>query len=119
MGKFDDATKLIDEALRIRKDNLPEGHIAIAEAEEWMGNVFREKGKYDDALEFYQSSLESKTKLFGGIHEEVGTAVYTLAITLDGAGKYVEAITGFKEVSLFVEKCIFFRNPHLIATFRH
>jgi len=98
VGKLDDATKLLEEALRIRQDKLDEGHESIAETEEWMGNVLREQRDYDRALEFYRQSLNSKREIFGGSHEEVANATYTLAITLDGAGKYEAAIMNFKEV---------------------
>ena len=85
---------------------MNEDHESIAETEEWMGNVLREQKDFDRALEFYRHSLNSKRKIFGDSHEEVANAIYTLAITLDGAGHHEPAIMNFKEVryqNLFIE----------------
>lgn len=112
MGKLDDATKLLEEALRIRQEKLDEGHESIAETEEWMGNVFREQRDFDRALEFYRHSLKSKREIFGDSHEEVANATYTLAITLDCAGKYEAAIMNFKEVRCW--SFLFERSVYII-----
>lgn len=89
----------MEEALRIRKHNLEEGHGFIAESEEWMGNVLREQGDFDRALECFKSALQAKKKNFGNDHEEVANTMYNLAITLDRMGNYDVSIQHFKEVS--------------------
>ena len=100
VGEIGDARKLLEKALSIRKNNgggeYKEG---IAETEEWIGNVLREEGKLDEAVEYFNSALASKKEIFGSEHEEVGNTMFILAITLDGVKAFDLSIKHFKEVS--------------------
>ena len=51
-----------------------EGHDSLDVAKSYnnIGNVYNRQGKYEEALEYYQKSLDIKIRVVGGDHPDVG-----------------------------------------------
>ena len=89
---------MLEKALHIRKNKGEQCREGIAETEEWIGNVLREEGKLDEAIQFFKSALATKKDIYGHDHEEVGNTMFTLAIALDAVKEVDLAIKFFEEV---------------------
>ncbi len=53
----------------IRRHNLGERHESCADTQQWIGNVMREWGHYDEALVCFESALQIKKETLGADHE--------------------------------------------------
>ena len=97
---MDNACERLEEALKIRKQNLIDGDQCIAETEQWLGNVMRETERLDEALTFFKSALKSKKATLGRNHEDVADALHNMAIVLDDLEKFELSIGCYQEVGL-------------------
>jgi tetratricopeptide (TPR) repeat protein len=52
----------------------------VATAYNNIGNLFKRKGRYEKALEYYSKSLKIKIKLFGGRSEGVAASLSNIAL---------------------------------------
>lgn len=99
-GDLSEAKEALSEALRIREESLDEDDESTSETRQWMGNVLKDLGECELALECYQASLSTKKIIFGEDHEEVANTMMSIAIALDQLGDYSSSIQYYKEVSL-------------------
>ena len=97
---MDNAYALLDEAFRLRVHHLGEDDEAVADTEQWLGNVMRESGRLEEALDYFKSSLKKKKAKFGNDHEDVADAMHNMAIVLDDLEKYELSAGCYQEVSL-------------------
>src|SRR5947208_2510259 len=89
-ARFDEAEKLIREALDQGRHTLPKEHPAIAAATDALGRVLEEKGEYDQALPILQEAvrLRSKPQTEAG---EMSASMYELANVYFYSGRYRES----------------------------
>ncbi|KAK6352104.1 hypothetical protein TWF730_008935 [Orbilia blumenaviensis] len=62
-----------------------------------IGMIFDDRGKYDEAMLWYQRSLVGKEKILDKHHKLILSTRNAIAITLDNQGKYDEALTLYQE----------------------
>ena len=94
------AYMLLHEALMIRKFHLSDTDESVADTEQWLGNVMREAGKLEEALDFFKSALKSKKAKLGNDHEDVADAMHNMAVILDDLQKFELSLGCYQEVSL-------------------
>ena len=90
---------LLHEALQIRKYHLSDIDESVADTEQWLGNVLRETGRLEEALDFFKSALKSKKAKLGSNHEDVADAMHNMAIILEDLQKFDLSIGCYQEVS--------------------
>lgn len=95
---MENAFTLLSEALYIRKLHFDDDNESIADTEQWLGNVMRETGRLDEALEYFKSVIQSKKAKLGNDHEDVADAMHNMAIMLDDLHKYELSIGCYQEV---------------------
>ncbi len=98
IGSFSDAKQALSEALVIREEKLDDEDEGLSETRQWMGDVLRELGEFDLALECCQASLRTKKICFGEDHEEVANTMFSLALTYDKMSDFTNSIQYYKEV---------------------
>jgi tetratricopeptide (TPR) repeat protein len=64
-----------------------------------FGHIEEKIGKYDNALKFYQKSLEIKLKTYGGENSSIATSYENIGIIWDDKGEYDKALD-------FYQKCL-------------
>jgi tetratricopeptide (TPR) repeat protein len=92
---------LLNEALSIKKYNLSDMDESIADTEQWLGNVMRETGRLEEALDFFNSALKCKKAKLGNDHEDVADAMHNMAVVLDDLEKYELSVGCYQEVSSY------------------
>ena len=55
-----------------------------------IGLVYDRQGKYEEALEYYQKSLDIKIRVVGGDHPDVATSYQNLAVVYQRQGNHVQ-----------------------------
>ena len=55
-----------------------------------IGAVYDSQGKYEEALEYYQKSLDIKIRVVGGDHPDVATSYQNLAVVYQRQGNHVQ-----------------------------
>ncbi len=108
------AYTLLDEALRLRLHHLGENDEAVADTEQWLGNVMRETGKLEEALDFFKSSLKKKKMIFGDDHEDVADAMHNMAIVLDELEKTELSLSCYQE-ALRIRELIYGHDDIMVA----
>jgi len=78
--------------LAIRLKTLGGEHPYVADSYNNIGVVWKNKGEYDKALDFYQKSLEIKLKTLGGEHPSVADSYNNIGLVWDIKGEYDKAL---------------------------
>ena len=72
----------------------------------------KDLGKYDQAIEYYERSLEMRKQIYGDMpHPDVADSLNNLGNALKDLGKYNQAIE-YYERSLEMKKQIYGDKPH-------
>ena len=79
LGRFAQAQRLLDSALRVRESQLGPNDPAVAEVLNVLGDVAREKGDFDAAERSYQRALAIREKAFGPVNVDVASTLSGLA----------------------------------------
>ena len=79
LGRFAQAQRLLDSALRVRESQLGPNDPAVAEVLNVLGDVAREKGDFDAAERSYQRALTIRQKAFGPVNIDVASTLSGLA----------------------------------------
>ena len=90
------AFKYYNKPLEIRLKTLGEEHPDVAASYHNIGNLYNDKGEYDNALEYYNKSFALSLKVFGEEHPDV-------AICYSNIGN-VYAVKGDYDSSLIYQK---------------
>ena len=88
----------------------------VADTEQWLGNLMRETGHLDEALDYFKSALVSKKAKVGNNHEDVADAMHNMAIILDDMQKHELSIGCYQEVSR-LSKC--YVNQNILTWSQH
>lgn len=91
MGLFDKAVPFLKDALEIRRKQLGEEHIDVAQSYCYLGDMYRKQGKYAEAEPLIKRGLELQEKLLGPDHPIVARSLNTLAVLYENASRYAEA----------------------------
>ena len=77
-----------------------------------IGSVLNEQGKYEEALEHYNKSLEIDPKVFGtDEHATIATTLQNIGSVLNEQGKYNEALEHYNK-SLEIDRKVFGTDEH-------
>ena len=66
-------------------------HLDVAASYNNIGAVYMEQGRYQEALDHYQKSLDIKIKLVGHLHPDVATSYSNMAVVHGRQGHYDES----------------------------
>jgi len=83
-----------------------------------LGEVWREKGEYDKAIEYYEKALKSDLKNFDENHPTVATSWNNMGLAWKHKGKYDKAIE-YLEKALKSDLKNFDENHPTVATIRN
>lgn len=86
LGRYDQALPLAEEALRLQRATLGDGHAGVAESLNQVGEVLRHQGEYDRAEELHREALALRRQLFGEEHPDVATSLTNLGTVLWAKG---------------------------------
>jgi tetratricopeptide (TPR) repeat protein len=67
-------------------------HLDVAASYNGLGNVYDSLGQYEEALEYYQKSLDIKIRVVGGDQLDVAASYNNVAIIYEAQGKREEAL---------------------------
>ena len=101
--------------LDIKKHLLKGDHTDLATALNNVGSVYSNLGKDDEALRYYNESLEMTQRLFKGDHTSIATSLNNVGSVYDNLGKYDEALRYCKD-SLEMKQRLFKGDHSSIAT---
>src|SRR5579871_6023083 len=90
-GFFAEAEPLYQEALKMRRNMLPEGHPDIALSLNNLAVLYKSQGRYTEAEPLYQEALGIFRKALPKNHPNIATCLDSLAVLYDSQGRYAEA----------------------------
>ncbi|MHC5538549.1 tetratricopeptide repeat protein [Singulisphaera rosea] len=114
-GRYFSSGSLADEAVRIRKGLLGEGHPATAEARIALADVFGRDDRADQAEELYHKALASLEQAQGTEHPDYGRALASYGTFLEIQGRAAEAEPNLARGIAIVEKIRGKNSTHLIT----
>ena len=79
-----------------------------------VANVYDSQGKYEEALDKHQKSLDIKIKVAGHDHKEVADSKWNMAMMFEAQGKRAEARKLFLECEQIYSKAY---GPHHAETY--
>ena len=91
LGWFDDAERLHEQALALRRTLYGETHEKVAESMDHLAWVFVNRGRYDAAETLARQALEARRALLGEEHVDVARSFYVLASAVTVQGRHDEA----------------------------
>jgi len=91
LGQFDDAERLLEQSLDVRKKLLESPHVDIADSFEMLAELHRSKSDYAQSSRFAGEALGIYRALHGEEHELTARAMVLLAEQLDLQSKYEDA----------------------------
>ncbi len=96
-GEFDQALKLVLEALQLRRDQLGEEHHDTLESLNNRNAILDGLGEYALAEEGHRKLLRLRRKVLGPNHQDVATSLGNLASTLEAQEKFTEAEAFYRQ----------------------
>ncbi|MEM7052548.1 MAG: tetratricopeptide repeat protein [Acidobacteriota bacterium] len=93
LGLYERARPLVEEALRLRQQTLPDNHPDVAESLNHLGSVRWGQGDFENAEELFRKAVRSYRRALGDRDPRVARALNDLAGALSGTGSYGEART--------------------------
>ena len=88
LGLYAEATPLLEEALAIRREALPEAHPDVAQSLHNVAELLYEKGEYPAAESLYREELTLRHVLYGDEDPTIATVLHNLATVLNTQGEY-------------------------------
>ena len=79
LGLYDQARPLLENALAIRRNELGDDALEVADGEEELGSLFDATGEFDKARPLFEHALAIREKRLGPDHPKVGRTVNNLA----------------------------------------
>jgi tetratricopeptide (TPR) repeat protein len=106
-GRYPEATKLLQEALEIRrklypKERYPRGHPDLAQIVNNVGFMLYMQGKYGEALDYDQQALQMNQQLYPKEryprgHPDLAMSLDSMGSTLRKQGEYGQALGYFRQ----------------------
>lgn len=105
LGLFDEAEKLLREALEIRTQLVGEDDPATLTTASWLGKVLLEQDRYEEAIALETKTLAMRRRVLGDKHPSTLVSISNLAVQHRNTSKldvaeplYIEALAGQREV---------------------
>lgn len=97
MGNYDKAKQLLEEAIIIAKQHLPDNHIDVSWITVFLGNVYRELGQLENAQNLLEQTLLIHREICG--EENVRTASVLIAL-----GSVYKDLGQYEKAKIFLNK---------------
>ncbi|MEO8139456.1 MAG: serine/threonine-protein kinase, partial [Gemmatimonadota bacterium] len=105
LGRFDQASELVNRAWQLRLASLPAEHPDLAESQGHLGRIYRAQSKYPEALASYQQALAIRLKAFGRRHAKVAESYRDLAFLMPYLGRNIESVQEYRE-ALAIDRAV-------------
>ena len=110
LGGFDKAHQVFDILLDQTDDEKQKGSIY-----HMLGMIKNSQGKYEDAVQYYEKSIEIKQKLLSPIHSDLAASYSDLATVYHNMGEYSKALSYYEALLEICQKSLP-PNHRLLAT---
>lgn len=117
LGSYDRAQALLEESLRVRRNDAGTPRAALAESLAALGHVLRYKGneaEYSEAFEYLEEALALWIDEFGEVHADVAGTLNTMAILARRQGRYDVAETLYLR-SLSIREQVFGPRHQMVS----
>jgi serine/threonine-protein kinase len=91
LGEFNEAARLLEDALHRREKIVPRDELKIAAAQHNLGFALHTCGKYADSERYLLAALKTRQRLLGKEHLANSSTLQTLALVLTNAGRTDDA----------------------------
>ena len=104
-GQYSEATTLIEEALKIRKNLYPEqDHSDVATSLNNLAFLYQAQGRYTKAETLYKEALTMRKRLYSQDHPDVAQSLNNLAFLYQAQGRYPEAESLYQDALAMRER---------------
>jgi eukaryotic-like serine/threonine-protein kinase len=104
LGLFDTAKQFFEEALRIRRQELPADHLDVAESLNGLAALHAQLGEFGEAEPLFEAALAIREKALGADDLKIAMSLNNLANVYVDLGKVDQAETLFTRSLAIVEK---------------
>jgi tetratricopeptide (TPR) repeat protein len=111
--QYEEAESMLRRALRIYEKNYPPEHPHLIFARKRLAQCLFSQGKAEEAVVWTEETLAAERKAQGERPSALMPTVYTLALYLQGAGRFPEAERAYRRVLEFYENRIDGKDPFL------
>jgi len=113
IGHYDQATSLLEQALKIRCKILGEEHLDVAESLNNLATLHYWKGNYKETESLCRKALKIRRKLLGKEHSDISTSLNDLAMALKAQDKYLECEPMYREALAMNQKLLGEDHPRV------
>ena len=110
-GRYTEAVRVAEQALRVAEDAFGPGHSEVATSLHNLGEYYKAQSKYDEAETFFYRSLEALENTLGPDHLQVAHALDNLAGLHHLQEMYAEAEPLHRRALIIVEKALGVDHP--------
>lgn len=114
LGLYDRAAPLLDEALRLRREQLGKDHPDVAATMKTIAGLMKDKGDYEASEKIFREVLDMRRRQFGSEHAEVAVALNDLSSVYYSEGKLEEA-EKFNREGLAIQRKLFGNESKEVA----
>ncbi|MGB3422128.1 MAG: tetratricopeptide repeat protein [Dolichospermum sp.] len=90
-GRYNDAEPLYLQSLDIRKCQLGNDHLDVAQSLNNLAVLYESQGRYNDAEPLYLQSLDIRKHQLGNDHPDVAQSLNNLAVLYESQGRFNDA----------------------------
>ncbi|MBD2442030.1 tetratricopeptide repeat protein [Dolichospermum sp. FACHB-1091] len=90
-GRYNDAEPLYLQSLDIRKHQLGNDHLDVAQSLNNLAVLYESQGRYNDAEPLYLQSLDIRKHQLGNDHPDVAQSLNNLAVLYESQGRFNDA----------------------------
>ncbi len=91
LGFYEPATRLLQEALEIRRDLLGEEHVDVAASLNNLAGLYWSQGDFDRVEPLFREALTIRERILGPVHPEVARSLNNLGALHTERGEFAEA----------------------------
>lgn len=111
-GRYDKATKLLEEVLEMDRKIIGAKHPNYATALNNLAAVYTAQNIYDKAIELYEKALDIDKETIGTKHPNYASRLNNLALVYRKQGRYSEAINLYKKALDIDKEVIGVKHPY-------
>jgi tetratricopeptide (TPR) repeat protein len=115
LGHLSDAQSWLESALMAIESSMPQDESALASSLNNLGSLYKDQGKYGEALPLYQRALALTEKILGSEHINVATYLDNLGVLYQHQRAYGEALPLHQRALAIFEK-VLGAEHHEVAT---
>jgi len=113
-GDYPASIKFHKNALKLRKQELTDDHVLLADSYNGLAITYDLSNIYDSALYFHQKSLDIRMEKLGLYHQKTANTIYNMGIVYDLKGRPDKAQENFEQALAINLKILRKDHPNLI-----